>query len=176
MKLLKTFTIASVLSLTLPAIILGRQQQAVSLEPIVPHVADVRVKTMRFENTINNVIFEFEENSQFAGRVMWLDEQTLTLQIQHGSPELKIPVDAITHFEMKKEKSALPVAIGIALGGLIGLIYPIGDDVTHPALVRMYYAASGVGIGVVSGLVAKRYFPERWVEVPLAQVRLGIKR
>lgn len=155
----------------------GRAQEETpaSARPVVPHLAYVRVQTDHFENELEGVAFAFEDSSVFSGRVMWLDDRLLTLEVRPNTPQLKIPLEAITHFEMKIEKNMWPLTLAVIGGGLAGGLYPISERASHPPLNRMYYVAAGLMGSLAVGLIIKRYQPERWMEVPLSQLRYGIK-
>jgi hypothetical protein len=157
--------------------IYARQNKARPLKPVVPHAADVRVTVDQFQEFLDGIKMKFADSERLEGRVMWLDSIALNLQFRPGDPELKIPVEVITKFEMRIEKPFWPIASSIALGGVVGALVPLEiDDKNTYALNRMASLGLGTTSGLVTGLLIRSAFPEQWLEVPLELLRLGIKK
>lgn len=160
------------LALACPA---ARAQQEPA-EPVVPHVAAVRLSTRAFDTDLDGRLLSFPDSTLFRGRVMWLDDQTLWLQVDRRQPDLKIPLDAVTSFEMVTEKAVWPVTTFPFAGILIGAVHPVSSAATHPWIPRFSNMAIGAVAGLVSGMIFRHYLPAPWVSVPLARLRLGIKK
>ncbi|MFQ5628469.1 MAG: hypothetical protein ACE5I1_06895 [bacterium] len=143
----------------------------------MPHAVDVRVTVNQFQELFDGTLMKFGGGTRLQGRVMWLDSIALNLQFNPGEPELKIPTEIITKFEMRAEKPLWPVATSIALGSVVGALVPIDvDDRNTYALNRMTSLGIGTTSGLVTGLLFRNAFPEQWVDVPLDLLRLGIKK
>lgn len=115
---------------------------------------------------------------QLTGSILTLDEKALTIIDQDGQA-VKVPRELLTRLDVSwgRKRNVLPgLLIGAVAGGLMAAILPLCDSYDGTCSTRGELLTGGViafgGIGAAVGAIVKS---DKWVEMPLGRVRVGLQ-
>jgi hypothetical protein len=116
---------------------------------------------------------------RFAGTVLTVDPDSLV--VQTGTETRRLPRASIERLDLssgRKSHTLLGAGVGFLVGAAVGggLVAsdPTSCDEVHAACIAVGAAVLGAGGGLVGALTGALVRTERWAEVPLDRVRLGL--